>query len=152
MIEIENTNMTKLMELIDSIKDIRFIIQSYFKKQLKNSDLGITVEMLEVLMVLARKKQINQQQIADLVRKNKANLTPIIDKLAEKELVMRQEDTADRRSRIISLTDKGQTLCTVHAKLFEEFYATFLKDVDLQNLNKTINVLKNIGQQVSKLG
>lgn len=150
MIEIENTNMTKLVELIDSIKDIRFIIQAYFKKQLKNNDLGITVEMLEVLMVLSRHKQINQQQIADRVRKNKTNLTPIIDKLSAKDLVQRQEDTTDRRNKLISLTEKGQTLCKTYARMFEEFYINFFKDVDLQNLNKTINMLKKIGQHVSK--
>lgn len=150
MIEIENTNMAKLVELIDSIKDIRFIIQAYFKKQLKNNDLGITVEMLEVLMVLSRNKQINQQQIADRVRKNKTNLTPIIDKLSAKNLVQRQEDSTDRRNKLISLTEKGQTLCKMYARMFEEFYTNFLKDVDVQNLNKTISMLKKIGQHVSK--
>jgi DNA-binding MarR family transcriptional regulator len=149
MIEIENTNMAKLVELIDSIKDIRFVIQAYFKKQLKNNDLGITVEMLEVLMVLSRNKQINQQQIADRVRKNKANLTPIIDKLSAKNLVLRQEDFTDRRNKLISLTEKGQKLCKTYSGMFEEFYTNFLKDVDIQNLNKTINMLKKIGQQVS---
>lgn len=152
MIEIENTNMAKLVELIDSIKDIRFIIQAYFKKQLKNNDLGITVEMLEVLMVLSRNHQINQQQIADRVRKNKANLTPIIDKLSAKDLVQRREDCNDRRNKLISLTEKGQGLCKMYAKLFEEFYTNFLKDVDIQNLNKTITMLKKIGQHVSKAG
>jgi hypothetical protein len=38
----------------------------------------------------------------------------------------------------------------MYAKLFEEFYCEFLKDVDIQNLNKTINMLKKIGQDVSK--
>ncbi len=149
MLEIENTNMAKLLELIDSIKELRFVIQNYFKKQLKNNDLGITVEMLEVLMVLSRHQQINQQQIADMIRKNKANLTPIIDKLSTKDLVIRQEDKSDRRNKLISLTEKGSKLCTVYNKLFEEFYANFLKDVDVKNLNKTINMLKKIGQQVS---
>lgn len=149
MIEVENTNMAKLIELIDSIKDIRFIIQAYFKKQLKNSDLGITVEMLEVLMVLSRNKLINQKQIADLVRKNKANLTPIIDKLSAKNLVQRQEDPSDRRNNLISLTAKGQKLCKMYATIFEEFYTNFLRDVDIKNLNKTINMLKKIGQEVS---
>lgn len=148
--EVENTNMAKLMELIDSIKEIRFVIQSYFKKQLKKNDLGITVEMLEVLMVLSHKSQINQQQIADRVRKNKANLTPIIDKLSVKNLVQRQEDTTDRRNKLISLTDKGQKLCSKYTQLFEEFYTHFLKEVDISNLNKTINILKTIGQQVAK--
>lgn len=150
MAEVENSNMGKLIELIDSIKEIRFIIQSYFKKQLKQHDLGITVEMLEVLMVLSSHNQINQQQIADRVRKNKANLTPIIDKLSGKNLVQRQEDTTDRRNKLISLTDKGQKLCSKYNRLFEEFYANFLKDVDISNLNKTITILKNIGRQVAK--
>ncbi len=149
--EVENTNMTKLVELIDSIREMRFVIQNYFKKQLKNNDLGITVEMLEVLMVLSKGQQINQQQIADHVRKNKANLSPIINKLSAKNLVQRQEDCIDRRNNLISLTDKGQTLCTKYEKLFEKFYSEFLKDVDTQNLNKTINMLKKIGQNVSKL-
>jgi DNA-binding MarR family transcriptional regulator len=149
MIEIENTNMAKLVELIDSIKDIRFVIQAYFKKQLKNNDLGITVEMLEVLMVLSRNKQINQQQIADRVRKNKANLTPIIDKLSAKDLVLRQEDFTDRRNKLITLTEEGQKLCKTYSRMFEEFYTNFLEGVDIQNLSKTINMLKKIGQQVS---
>lgn len=148
--EMEHTHMAKLVELIDSIKEIRFIIQSYFKKQLKKNDWGITVEMLEVLMVLSSHNQINQQQIADKVRKNKANLTPIIDKLSLQNLVQRQEDASDRRNKLISLTDKGQKLCLKYTKLFEEFYANFLKDVDINNLNKTILMLKSIGKQVVK--
>ena len=149
MIEAENTNMIKLLELIDSIKDIRFILQGYFKKQLKNNDQGITVEMLEVLMLLSRNTQINQKEIADRVRKNNANLTPIIHKLSIKGLLLRQEDPSDRRNNIISLTDKGKSLCRSYNKMFEEFYANFLKEVDIQNLNKTITILKNIGQRVS---
>ncbi len=148
--EVENTNMAKLVELIDSIREMRFVIQNYFKKQLKDNELGITVEMLEVLMVLSKSQQINQQQIADRIRKNKANLTPIITKLSVKNLVQRQEDCIDRRNNLISLTDKGQTLCTMYVKLFEEFYCEFLKDVDIKNLNKTITILKKIGQEVSK--
>ncbi|WP_430405780.1 MarR family winged helix-turn-helix transcriptional regulator [Fluviicola sp.] len=150
MMEVENTNMAKLVELIDSIREMRFVIQNYFKKQLKDNELGITVEMLEVLMVLSKSQQINQQQIADRIRKNKANLTPIITKLSVKNLVQRQEDCIDRRNNLISLTDKGQTLCTMYVKLFEEFYCEFLKDVDIKNLNKTITILKKIGQEVSK--
>lgn len=150
MIEIENTNMAKLIELIDSIKDMRFVIQTYFKKQLKNNDLGITVEMLEVLMVLSRSNQINQKEIADRVRKNKANLTPIIHKLSLKGLLLRQEDPSDRRNNIISLTDKGKKLCRVYNKMFEEFYSSFFKEVDIQNLSKTITMLRTIGQRVAK--
>lgn len=150
MMEVENTNMAKLMELIDSIKEIRFVIQSYFKKQLKKNDLGITVEMLEVLMVLSSHNQINQQQIADRVRKNKANLTPIIDKLSLKNLVQRREDSTDRRNKLISLTEKGQKVCSKYHALFEEFYASFLKSIDSSNLDKTIHILKNIGRQVAK--
>ncbi len=150
MIEIENTNMVKLIELIDSIKDMRFIIQTYFKKQLKNNDLGITVEMLEVLMVLSRSNQVNQKEVAERVRKNKANLTPIINKLSLKGLLLRKEDPIDRRNNILYLTDKGKKLCRVYNKMFEEFYTSFLKDIDIKNLNKTISMLKTIGQEVSK--
>lgn len=150
MIEIENSNMVKLIELIDSIKEVRFIIQAYFKKKLKNNDLGITVEMFEVLIVLSRSQQINQQQIADTVRKNKANLTPIIDKLSSKNLVLRKEDTSDRRNKLIILTEEGKKMCRVYNKMFEEFYIKFLQDIDLKNLERTINMLKNLGEQVSK--
>lgn len=151
MIEIENSNMAKLIELIDSIKDMRHLIQAYFKKQLKNNDLGITVEMLEVLMVLSRTSKINQKEIADRVRKNKANLTPIIHKLSLKGLLLRKEDPKDRRNNIISLTEKGKNLCSNYNKTFEEFYANFLRDVDVENMNKTISMLKMIGQQVSQI-
>ncbi|MDR0802667.1 MarR family transcriptional regulator [Fluviicola sp.] len=141
--------MIKLIELIDSIKDIRFVIQSYFKKKLKNNDLGITVEMFEVLIVLSRRNSVNQQQIADTVRKNKANLTPIIDKLSAKNLVLRQEDGSDRRNKLIILTEEGKKMCSVYNAMFEEFYVKFIQNIDLNNVDKTIAMLKNLGKQVS---
>lgn len=152
MIEFENKNLGKLVELIDTIKDTRFAVQNYFKSRLKGNDQGITFEMLEVLTVLSRNKSINQQQIADTVRKNKANLTPIIDKLSSRNLVIRSEDVSDRRNKLISLTEEGKKLYKSYANMFEQFYQEFLNDIDTNNLDKTIHVLRKIEQQVAKSG
>lgn len=46
---------------------------------------------------------MNQQQIADSVFKNKASLTSLLANMERKDLVVRNEDTSERRNKIIIL-------------------------------------------------
>lgn len=110
-------------------------------KQISNLDLDLTYEMVKVLFILDDHRYLNQQQIADITLKNKASLTSLIGNMEKRDLVMRTEDSADRRNKIISLTSNGkETLNIVRPvmkKLFEELYKDISKE-EIEVMNKAI--------------
>ena len=67
-----------------------------------------------MLIVLDKYPALSQQQIADLVFKDKASLTRIVEILVQKQLLTRAIRPADRRQFDLRLTPSGQhTLATL---------------------------------------
>jgi DNA-binding MarR family transcriptional regulator len=61
-----------------------------------------------VLMTLAEVGPLGQQQLSGLIGIDPRNVVPIIDLLADRDLLARQTDPADRRRRVLALTAAGQ--------------------------------------------
>ncbi|WP_232662850.1 MarR family winged helix-turn-helix transcriptional regulator [Pseudonocardia sp. TRM90224] len=73
---------------------------------------GHGVEMWDyaVLSRLADGPASTQAELAAAVRRDKTRLIPILDRLEVRKLLLRSPDPADRRNRIVSLTDAGHEL------------------------------------------
>ena len=100
---------TAISEFVDAVIGLRQAIKQLAQQKLRElHDREITYEMLQVLTVLWKKHAINQQEVANMIQKNKASLTPLLDNLVEMGLLTRSEDPADRRNKIITLTRKGK--------------------------------------------
>lgn len=65
-----------------------------------------------MLMTLAERGPLGQQQLSDLNGVDPRNAGPIIDGLAERGLITRGAHPADRRRRVLDLTTTGRK--TVH--------------------------------------
>lgn len=63
-----------------------------------------------VLMTLAEVGPLGQQQLSGLIGIDPRNVVPIIDLLAERDLLARQTDPGDRRRRVLALTPAGHTM------------------------------------------
>src|SRR5690554_1817126 len=94
--------MQHIKSLLENIQSLSTNVRHYMHKQISNLDLDLTYEMVKVLFILDDHRYLNQQQIADITRKNKASLTSLIGNMEKRGLVMRTEDSADRRNKIIS--------------------------------------------------
>lgn len=133
--------MQHIKSLLENIQSLSTNVRHYMHKQISNLDLDLTYEMVKVLFILDDHRYLNQQQIADITLKNKASLTSLIGNMEKRGLVMRTEDSADRRNKIISLTSNGkETLNIVRPvmkKLFEELYKDISKE-EIEVMNKAI--------------
>src|ERR1700744_1115774 len=113
-----------IIDFVDALINARQAIKQLAQQKIKDlHDREITYEMLQVLIVLWKKHQVNQQEIANRVQKNKASLTPLIDSLVKKNLVTRATDPSDRRNKIISLTATGKQYKKKFAPMMTEMYA-----------------------------
>lgn len=138
-------------ELGRSMTELRNHLRQYIQVKIKEHGINITFEMLEVMGCLWKKDGINQQELADLTLKDKSSMTYLLDNLVKRKMVLRVEDTNDRRNKLVYLTKEGTNLKEQLNPWVAEVYAIAAEEVavkDLQNsvtlLNKMIGKLKGI--------
>lgn len=123
-------------------------VRQYFHKRISDVKVDITYEMVKVLILLSDNKYMNQQQIADLTFKNKASLTSLLNNMEKRNLVVRNEDNADKRNKIITLTTKGKDLFSKVNPIFDEMYDLLYKDVTSEEIEIMNNVLLKMNKMV----
>jgi len=116
--------------------------QSEFKTFLRNkfreNELDLTFEMLQVLLHLWEKQGVNQQEIANLLHKDKASVTYLLDNLSKRQLVQRSEDAVDRRNKLVTLTAQGLTLKKKIRPWIDELFTIASKDLTKERLKSGI--------------
>jgi DNA-binding MarR family transcriptional regulator len=63
-----------------------------------------------VLFCLTRQARLNAQQISEVTGRAKTSIAGAIKQLQKKKLITRKADIADRRRRVLHLTDAGRNL------------------------------------------
>jgi len=69
---------------------------------------GLSMWGYGVLTHLAKEPAINQLGLATAIGYDKSRLIPLLDGLVEDGLVVREQDPADRRNRLVQLTPAGE--------------------------------------------
>jgi DNA-binding MarR family transcriptional regulator len=92
-------------------------------------DLGLTGPQARLLLALERHPNENQVFYAERLEIEPITLTRIVDRLEDAGWIERQSDPADRRARILHLTDKSRSIvialrASVEA-LFDEMLGGF---------------------------
>lgn len=97
--------------------------------------LGITLNQSEVLLVLDKHAPISLKDLGDLLICEEKSPSRLVQSLIKKDLVAAQANKADKRSRLLSLTDKGKALIEPTKQKKAQFDAELLaKDYDLETL------------------
>ncbi len=138
--------MENIKKLVENMQTLSTNVRQYFHKRIADVKVDITYEMVKVLILLSDNRYMNQQQIADLTFKNKASLTSLLNNMEKRSLVVRNEDNADRRNKIITLTPKGKELFSKVNPIFDEMYDLLYKDVT----NEEITIMNNVVLKMNK--
>jgi DNA-binding MarR family transcriptional regulator len=137
-----------IIELIDSMLNLRLGMRQFIQRRLREEKIDLTYEMLQVLSVLWKRGDLNQQDIANNVQKNKASLTSLLDNLAKRKLIVRSEDPSDRRNKIISLTKLGREYRIQLAPIFTEFYDFLQKGIPTEAIKQVSGTLDVMHQNL----
>lgn len=139
--------MQNIKSLLENIQALSVNVRHYMHKQIAILDLDITYEMVKVLFILSENESMNQQQIADVTLKNKASLTSLIDNMQKRDLVIRTEDTADRRNKIITLTDNGKKTLNIVKPVLKNLFEELYQDISTEE----IEIMNNAMLKMSKV-
>ncbi|WP_413771397.1 MarR family winged helix-turn-helix transcriptional regulator [Mesorhizobium sp. PAMC28654] len=108
-------------------------------------DCGLSHATAMPLVMLSRLGDHQRQGVlADQLGFEGPSLVRIVDLLVEEGLVTRAEDPADRRAKILSLTDAGRQRVIEIERLLAVLRADLLKDVSDAELRNSVGVLDRL--------
>ena len=87
----------------------RGIRRKLIKTTLADIDVNITPHHFEIIRLLEEEGTLHATEIGERLQIAKAQMTKLIDKLADLNIVARKTDRADRRTINITLTGQGRT-------------------------------------------
>lgn len=100
-----------------------------------------------VLSALTTGDAPTQSDLAAAVYRDKTRLIPILDRLEARGLLSRTPDPADRRNRVVALTDDGRAAVTACRTDIRAMEAEFLSSVPAAKRRAFVEVLEELADR-----
>jgi DNA-binding MarR family transcriptional regulator len=133
-----NPTGTVLYTIEQAIKEYRKIAQKNIAKIVKD----ITVDQCLVLIILNNNTKISQNELANLVFKDNASITRMIELMVKKEYLIRTIHQEDRRKFNLEITEKGMKTIELIEPIVQLNRETALNGLSLEEitlLDKTLH-------------
>lgn len=140
----------KSRALIHGIFRVRKELRQKIRQGLKERNIDISFEMLQVFSILSRQQGLTQQQLAREVVKDKAALTFLLNNMERKGWVLRQTDPADRRSRKIYLSCRGESVMREVRPVLDNFYVSICDMMGKADMEEGILYLERMSEAIGK--
>ena len=125
----------------------RGVRRKLLKTALENMNIDVSPLHFEIMRLLKEDGTLHIAEIGERLQIARAQMTHLIDKLVEMEMVERQADSTDRRVTNIVLTAKGNAFLEEHGgniwKATKEFVSS-LTDEELADLSASLERLREI--------
>lgn len=138
-------------EIVVYLNLVECQLKQYSATILRGHGIDLTPEQFLLIDLLWNHGEQTQQQLADMMQKDKNSIKKLIDALERKALVIRVPSSNDRRSNIIQLTQKGEDL-----KLFAKETGIMLMDhmikgISERDLRHFLKTLDKLSKNMSEL-
>jgi len=129
----------------------REIRKKLIKTAFANIDVDITPLHFEIMALLKEAGTLHVAEIGERLQIARAQMTHLIDKLVDLDIVERKMDIADRRTINITLTGQGKVFLEEYKdRLTSAIIETMsrLTDEELEDLSNTLRKLRDILSKV----
>ncbi len=133
-----NPTGTVLYSIEQAIKEYRKVSQKNISKIVKD----ITIDQCLVLIILNKDSKISQNVLANLIFKDSASITRMIELMVKKEYLIRTIHKEDRRKFNLEITEKGNKTLKLIEPVIKINRETALDGLSLEEINfleKTLN-------------
>jgi DNA-binding MarR family transcriptional regulator len=142
----------KYEELVENL----FFIMPLLKKKLVKHDLygeelDLNPSHFHILFTLEEMGKSAVTEIGKILMISKTNVTPLVQKLIDKEYVERTHDEGDRRFIYIGLTAKGKEFLENHKALVINNLKTKIGGFNEEDLEMLSSSLENLKELLEKI-
>lgn len=114
------------------------------QKKLKQSKYKITIDQILVLWLIDKDEKNSQGEIAELLFKDLASITRMIELLVKKEYVTRSFHQTDRRRFLLQVTKKGKEILEGSFPTIQANRARALQGISAAEIEILNNILTKI--------
>ncbi|WP_347218301.1 MarR family transcriptional regulator [Chryseobacterium sp.] len=120
--------------------------RNYAQRQLKASGFTITIDQWLIIKAILENPGITQNEIGDLVFKDNASVTRIIDLMVKSEYITRHVHPDDRRKTNLKVTDSGKKVIREVQNIVENNREVALEGVSKEELEMMYSALLTISE------
>lgn len=120
--------------------------RNYAQRQLKANGFTITIDQWLIIKAILENPGIPQNEIGDLVFKDNASVTRIIDLMVKSDYITRQVHPEDRRKTHLEITDSGKKVIREVQDIVEKNRKVALKGVTTKELEVMYSALLKISE------
>lgn len=135
-----NPTGTVLYTIEKTIKEYRKVSQ----KKISQVVSDITVDQCLVLIILDKNSVYSQKEIAELIFKDNASITRIIELMVQKNYLLRKTHESDRRKFNLELTEKGKNTIELLTPIIHNNRQNALAGLSLDEIELLENLLTKI--------
>lgn len=133
-----------------TLGSIKGIIPRLMSVKLKQENISYTFDQM-VVLIIVRYAARAQQDIAELMQKDKSIILRIVDVLENDGLLFRTADPKDRRRNIINLTEKGFEITDRFKAIETEITKELLKGLKEEDIEAFYKVIDHIHKTAENL-
>ncbi len=138
--------------IIYSIDKIIKGVKNELKQKIESLNLGITGEQFVVLDTIYGHKNIYQQQLSDIIMKDKSNTNRILKILENKGLIAREYGNANNRLvYFLNVTDKGRHIVEDNLPAIKKFIEEIFKNINDAEIETLHTLSKKFQSDLSLL-
>ncbi len=138
--DFKNPTGTVLYLIEQAIKEYRKLSQNKVNQIIQD----ITIDQCLVLIILNNNSTSSQKEIAELIFKDHASITRMIELMVKKEYLKRGINRSDRRKYTLNLTDKGKNAIKLLTPIINENRQNAMKDLSTIEIDQLETILKKI--------
>lgn len=112
----------------------------------------LSMTQFEVLEALLHREPLTQSEVGHKILKTKGNISYTLDKLVERDLVLRKVSDDDRRERLIELTPAGRKLIGDYFPHLARSFAAASLELSEFELEQLAGLAKRLGRAAAAEG
>ena len=136
-------------EVIIELHLTGYKIKRYIASMLRQQGVPLTPEQFMLIDLLWNEGEMTQQQLANQLKKDKNSVTMLVDAIESKGLVVRRQNTLDRRSNTVVLTDKALELKEMAKQKGISILDGMLEGISEEELHSFLNTLRVLNQNMT---
>lgn len=135
-------------EVIIKLHLTGYTIKRYIAIMLRQHEIPLTPEQFMLIDLLWNQGPMTQQQLVNQLQKDKNSVTMLVDAIEKKGLVVRQQNTNDRRSNTIVLTDKALDIKADAKQKGISILDNILEGISEDELHSFLQTLRKINNNI----
>ena len=125
-------------------------LKQFIAAKLRQEEVPLTPEQFLLIDLLWNHGSMSQQQLADMMQKDKNSVTQLADAVERKGFIIRQQNSKDRRSNTLVLTEKALTLRDEAKKKGISILDEMLDGISESELRSFLSTLHKLNENMSR--